>query len=734
MSGVCQFLKIDSRCSSSFHTYSKLFLKGESHKLEISKTSKQFPGTVVTVSDLFHIMPVRKKCSNSVTELRNVEQMVESVALLHSNVSFVLINQETDFCIFETFGKASTIITNFSRLFGSSTDFALKKFEHESSGVKLVGYVGIEPFSRKTFQFLYINGLWLQRSPLHKLLHEMLCLSTFMNSSVNKKDENFSASENHGVYIINILCEFPWTETSLLKSRAAVECEAYLNIKDALQNGILEFLTQENLLSSLSMACLQADKYNISEKCQSVIPVKYKEKEERSGSKVSLTNRYKGNISTSNITNNLHSDLVQRHIGPVKEIPIKDRSMFTSGCNKKLRGNENTSDSKQIKHTPCRNEERFSEQICDARTSLNSSSCCLAMSCFIKQGFRTEIFQADLLKDLSARSAPSSREIPISQKENASAQVTASKVSLLAHLLKPSKRNLAHENLNFKSGEFGDVTDTTQHLYSTMSSIKEQDSDKFRCHLFTEIAHAVPDCGNKSQELNVRKRPFPVENDFPTISDLTNDTDGCNSSCVRTSDILWSSTYKSHFALRCKDLKPAVQQSSSCYGINQTNCLRQHECENSRNSRVGKLAINYHCCKMAGRQSGMNLQDENLVSSLTNRDIMDSKLVFQQGSPTARVEGLMGMKLTSYVVADQTSLSQYSYKNDYAACKNLNDLSPRLKRTKSSNTFTKLKEAVELVGNRNLRRGFYSLLHEQSHLNLQSQMWKLHESVVSVTH
>lgn len=289
----------------------KTFTKGVFCTLETLKTARQKPGTVITVTDLFYSVPVRKTFASTETEFDMVQGLVESVALVHSGVSFVLVNSETHCRILETCGKGSTTVI-FDRLFGGSAAFGLKPFEFETRSVKFSGHIGTKAASRKSFQFIYVNGRWLPNSVLHKVLHKMLKLSVFLSADQSHRDICNCSTDSHGVYIINISCVMSWTDVSLLKSSSFLEFGNFQDLVDHLKRGVLEFLSRENLLDSLSTACLLR---NEPREERAGLQNKGEEMGKHQGSKGTARVGYeddKHSISTVNIKNNQQSKLVHR--------------------------------------------------------------------------------------------------------------------------------------------------------------------------------------------------------------------------------------------------------------------------------------------------------------------------------------------------------------------------------------------------------------------------------------
>lgn len=628
---ICLRFEIESRPRLCPHSHLKTFTKGVLCALETLKTSRQRPGTTITVTDLFYSVPVRKTFARPETEFEIVRGLVESVALIHSGVSFVLVNSETCHRILETCGKGSTIAV-FDRLFGSSRVLGFKPFEYETHSVKFSGHIGTKAASRKSFQFIYVNGRWLGNSRLHKVLHKMLKLSVILSDDQSHEGSSFCSTDSHGVYIINIFCVMSWTDVSLLKSRSFLDHGNFQDLVDHLKRGVLEFLSRENLLDSLSTACLlQKEPHKDRTKLQN----KEEEMGKQQGSEAITRVGHEDNnhsISTVNIKNNQQSKLV-RKFGWVRKSP-------RNSCEKTLAvmSSSNKGHMNKLETLASGNSSEKKLAVDSALTGKNFSQ------------------KQDCLKYNSQFYSESS----VHSTTDGHTGLECSKISPDQHdsqsqLQKEEKQNLLREYLGLKKAlplteenvlgfnfHF-DATGLKNDIQQKMESYSLKRQETFRKFLGNSMItgsseSSAMDCHSSGNSCQVLKRPLPFEKNASEEENFK------RNATKRTNLDLAEGTNKSDMLVACGSYlsDDRVPQEGKCQSYSAVDSHLVKDWMSSQMSMPcqGKTVI-----------SGAK---ENLAASL-NHCIVDTS--------EAKVEGLLGMQLSSCVIIEHTSVSYYLESN-----------------------------------------------------------------------
>ena len=160
-------MEVESRCKVSTLTHVRLFKSGKALPVTESINQRPSHGTTVTVHDLYHSLPVRKKGLNQALELERIRQRIEAIALVHPNVSFSLRNDSSGSKVMQTH-KSNSVLGAFTYLFGTSKSRYMKQVHSQQEQFKVQGYMSTEGQSTKSLQFVYVNDRLVLKTKLHK--------------------------------------------------------------------------------------------------------------------------------------------------------------------------------------------------------------------------------------------------------------------------------------------------------------------------------------------------------------------------------------------------------------------------------------------------------------------------------------------------------------------------------------------------------------------------------------
>ncbi len=124
-------------------------------------------GTQIEVKNLFFNIPARRNFlkSNNV-ELRHIIDEFERIALAHTDVHFVFINNGSELFQLPTASLRQRIVN----VFGNRFNEKLVPLNEETPLIKLSGFIGKPEFSKKTRgeQFFFANNRYIRNGYLHK--------------------------------------------------------------------------------------------------------------------------------------------------------------------------------------------------------------------------------------------------------------------------------------------------------------------------------------------------------------------------------------------------------------------------------------------------------------------------------------------------------------------------------------------------------------------------------------
>lgn len=145
-----------------------LFLEGgRIVKKELAKSRK---GTSVTVTNLFYNTPARLKHLKTVhTELGNISDVVNRLALAHPDVSFRLFHQDKELLYTSGNGNQLQVI---SQIYGRSVAQQMIPIKNQSIDFALSGYIAKPEINRASRQYIsfFINGRFIRNYQLSRAI------------------------------------------------------------------------------------------------------------------------------------------------------------------------------------------------------------------------------------------------------------------------------------------------------------------------------------------------------------------------------------------------------------------------------------------------------------------------------------------------------------------------------------------------------------------------------------
>lgn len=124
-------------------------------------------GTSFSVKNIFFNVPARRKfLKNNQTELSNILGEFERIALVNTEVAFVVTHNDNELFNLAAGNLKQRIIT----LFGKSLNQQLLPVEADTSLIKISGYIGKPQAARKrnALQYLFVNNRYMRHPYFHK--------------------------------------------------------------------------------------------------------------------------------------------------------------------------------------------------------------------------------------------------------------------------------------------------------------------------------------------------------------------------------------------------------------------------------------------------------------------------------------------------------------------------------------------------------------------------------------
>jgi hypothetical protein len=261
---MCDQLDITSRTEASWHTYRISFRQQK--KSGISEVCPGLPsqGTEVVVSDLFACIPVRRKCLNKTLELEMCCRKIQAIALLHHQICFTLINDETGATLLKT-RKSSLLATAMMDLLPDKYPSDWLYFsENIACNVTITGSLCPTTTSFASlnsclqWQLVYVNRRPVHVAEISRLINEVVahlvkadggeCCSGHSNHSAGyQKSHGVTHRVNTAAYIINISCPQHLFVTAAEGWMTVVHFHQVMPILDGIRRIIMKTLARYTL-------------------------------------------------------------------------------------------------------------------------------------------------------------------------------------------------------------------------------------------------------------------------------------------------------------------------------------------------------------------------------------------------------------------------------------------------------------------------------------------------------
>ncbi|XP_021259554.1 DNA mismatch repair protein Mlh3 isoform X2 [Numida meleagris] len=255
IANMASVVEVSSKTAKTAKTFVKLFHNG--HALEVCEAELNRPsgGTTVTVCNLFHQLPVRRRCMDPVLEFERVRQKVEAISLMHPSVSLSLRNDVSCSMVLQL-PKTRDVYSRFCQIYGLGRSQKLREIKHKSGGFEISGYISSEGHYNKNMQFLYVNRRLVLKTRLHKLIDFLLRKESVICKAKSVPVSRQASSspgrlrcgpELYGIFVLNVTCAYSDYDVSLEPAKTLIEFQNWDVLLACVEEGVKMFLKREHL-------------------------------------------------------------------------------------------------------------------------------------------------------------------------------------------------------------------------------------------------------------------------------------------------------------------------------------------------------------------------------------------------------------------------------------------------------------------------------------------------------
>ncbi|KAM9554431.1 DNA mismatch repair protein Mlh3 isoform 1-T1 [Guaruba guarouba] len=255
IANVASIVEVSSKSSRTAKTFVKLFHNGQALEVCEAELSRPSGGTTVTVCNLFHQLPVRRKCMDPVLEFERVRQKVEAISLMHPSTSLSLRNDVSCSMVLQL-PKTRDVCSRFCQIYGLGRSQKLREINHKSGGFEINGYISTEGHYNKNMQFLYVNRRLVLKTRLHKLIDFLLRKESVICKAKSAPVSRQASSspgrhrcgpELYGIFVLNVTCAYSDYDVCLEPAKTLIEFQNWDVVLTCIEEGVKIFLKREHL-------------------------------------------------------------------------------------------------------------------------------------------------------------------------------------------------------------------------------------------------------------------------------------------------------------------------------------------------------------------------------------------------------------------------------------------------------------------------------------------------------
>lgn len=206
-------------------------------------------GTSITVSNLFYNTPVRLKYLKSLyTELANINEYVNKMALSYPNIKFVLLNNEKELLNTDGTGNLLKVINN---IYGLATTKKMVEIHNEDDDFEIIGYMSYPEVSRSN------------RNSITILVNNRVIKNNEIIKTICEAYHTYIPHDRFPVFVMNILVDPFLVDVNIHPTKMDVKFSKINELKELIIKTIQQQLQKmllipeieintENVLSEIS--------------------------------------------------------------------------------------------------------------------------------------------------------------------------------------------------------------------------------------------------------------------------------------------------------------------------------------------------------------------------------------------------------------------------------------------------------------------------------------------------
>lgn len=196
-------------------------------------------GTSITVSNLFYNTPARLKHLSSIySELANISDYVNKMALSYPNVKFRLINDEKELLNTDGTGNLLKVI---KAIYGVDVTKKMLSVSSSNDDYKVDGYISMPEVNRSSRNYMttLVNGRVIKNMSLNK--------------AINDSYSNFKEDTRYPIVVLNITTDPSLIDVNVHPSKLDIKFSNFDDLKELIRNMIIDKIKSKLLIPKIEV-------------------------------------------------------------------------------------------------------------------------------------------------------------------------------------------------------------------------------------------------------------------------------------------------------------------------------------------------------------------------------------------------------------------------------------------------------------------------------------------------
>ena len=196
-------------------------------------------GTSITVSNLFYNTPARLKHLSSIySELANISDYINKMALSYPKVKFKLINDDKELLNTDGSGNLLKVINS---IYGVDVTKKMLLCSTSNDDYEVSGYISMPEVNRSNRNYMttLVNGRVIKNASLNK--------------AINDAYSNFKEDTRYPIVVLNINCDPSLIDVNVHPSKLDIKFSNFDELKELIKNMIIDKIKTKLLIPKIEL-------------------------------------------------------------------------------------------------------------------------------------------------------------------------------------------------------------------------------------------------------------------------------------------------------------------------------------------------------------------------------------------------------------------------------------------------------------------------------------------------